>query len=109
MDGEARASGLPDILKPLFHNYALERIDPARDADWIILTVLLYGDLEHWRWLFSTYGWDRVKAVVERDITGNRVLPHTVANFWSVVFWNRRLEPPSPRDRWAPTRRVPGG
>ncbi|MDI3298731.1 MAG: hypothetical protein QJR08_06145 [Bacillota bacterium] len=106
MDGQAWP--LPEILRPLFHNYAPDSIDPTRDAEWIILTVLLYGDLEHWKWLFSTYGWERVKAVVERDLGGHRVLPHTVANFWSVVFWNRALDPPSPRSRWVPTRLVPG-
>lgn len=108
MDEKVRPAGLPDMLRPFFHNYAQEEIDLARDAEWIILTVLLYGDLEHWKWLLSAYGWDRVKVVVERDISGNRVLPHTVANFWSVVFWNRPLDPPSLRDRWAPTRLVPG-
>lgn len=100
-------AGLPDEIKPLFHNYHPEMIDVERDAEWIILTVLLYGEWEQIEWAFRTYGWNRIEEVVRKDIEGMRTLPYVVANFWSIVFWGKRLPPPSPREEWGITRIPP--
>lgn len=95
---------LPDEIKPLFHNYHPEKIDVERDAEWIILTVLLYGEWHQIEWAFRTYGWNRIEEVVKKDIEGMRTLPYVVANFWSIVFWGRDLPHPTVREKWAITR-----
>lgn len=98
--------GLPDDLKRLFHNYWAETIDLDRDADFVIWTVLAYGDWDEIKWAFRTYGWERVKGVVARDLAGPQSLPRSVLNFWSIVFWGKPLPPQTPRERWAITRNV---
>lgn len=102
------SDGLPGEVRPLFHNYDADTIDASRDAAWIILTVLSRGDWDQVGWLFRTYGWARIEAVVRDDIAGLQTLPRVVANFWSVVFWGRTLPPRPFRERWAATRRVSG-
>ena len=104
-----KCGSLPDEMKPLFHNYRPEAIDLERDADLVVSTVLLYGEWEHIVWLFRTYGWDRIEEWVARDIAGLRTLPYAVANFWSVVFWGKKLPLLSLKERWAITRFPPQG
>lgn len=101
--------GLPDEIKPLFHNYRVETIDTERDAEFVIWTVLAYGDWEELEWAFRTYGWDRIQQVVEKDLNGLNSLPRSVLNFWSIVFWGKPLPPQTPRERWAQTRLVDRG
>ena len=88
---------LPDILRPLFHNYRVESIDPERNADLVIKTVL--ADATGWeqvREVFRLYGWDRVKEAVLRDFHGLRELPESALRLWMVVFapeeWRREEE-----------------
>lgn len=88
---------LPDILRPLFHNYRVETIDPARNADLIIKTVLTDAtDWDQVREVFWLYGWDRVKEAVLWDFRGLRELPESVLRLWMVVFapeeWRREEE-----------------
>ncbi len=82
-------------------------MDVAGDAEWIILTILMSGTWEQIQWAFATYGWERVEAVVGEDLAGLQTLPPIVANFWSVVFWNRPLPPVSVQERWGTIRRIP--
>lgn len=98
---------IPKIIHDLFHNYAPETVDVERDAEWIILTVLTSGDWEQIKWAYNTYGGERLEAVVRKDLDGLRMLPHPVANFWSVVFWGRQLPPFDVREWWGTNRRIP--
>lgn len=110
-DRPAQAAGathaLPDLIRPLFHNYRADCIDTVRDTRWIILTILSRGDWDQLRWLFSTYGWQRVEVVVRDDMAGLQTLPRSVANLWSVVFWGHALAPRPFSQRWTPTRTPP--
>ena len=79
---------LPDILRPLFHNYRVETIDPLRNPDLVIKTVL--ADATSWdqvREVFRLYGWDRVRESVLRDFRGLRELPESTLRLWMVVFF----------------------
>ncbi len=98
---------IPQRIAPLFHNYHTEKMDVVRDAEWIILTILMSGTLEQIQWAFATYGWDRIEAVAHKDLAGLKILPPIVANYWSVVFWNRPLPPVSIKERWGTIRRIP--
>jgi len=99
-------SGLPKSLLPLFHNYEVDTIVPERDAAFIILTVLAAGRWQQIKDLFALYGWERIAATVQDDLAGLRTLPDVVANFWSVVFWERPLTQRSLLEKWSPTRIV---
>ncbi len=96
-------------VENLFRNVRLETLDPERDAQMIILTVLTYGSWGQIKWLFMAYGWDRISAVVRADILGLRVLPESVRVFWANAFFPEEmpLESPDSAERWRAKRRVP--
>lgn len=98
---------IPKIIHNLFHNYIPETVDVERDAEWIILTVLTSGDWEQIKWAYNAYGAERLETVVRKDLDGLRMLPHPVANFWSVVFWDRQLPPFDAKEWWGTNRWIP--
>lgn len=55
---------LPDFLRPLFWSYDFDSLDLEKHQKIIILNVINYGDLKHWRWISDYYGKDNVGQVL---------------------------------------------
>lgn len=110
---------LPPGLRELFHNVDPDSVDPDRDADLVIRTVLGSGTWEQVLWLFRRYGAERVREVVQADVEGVRTLPEPTRALWTLVLLKDRHvsggaalnddAPEDPADRWRGRRRVPGG
>ena len=92
------AAGIPRSLAPCFQEYNLERLDPALHGDLILERVLARGDRQELRWLFGTYGRDRIQEWVAH--MGSRRLPWRRYNLWCVLLGlptARRLRPEESR------------
>lgn len=101
-------STLPEHLAGLFHRYRWECLDVNRHSDIIIPAVLQWGSWEQIRWLFATYGWDKIRDWVAKDAVTLRSLPESVQVFWTTVLLGEPIYyPVSPEQRWAPTRKIP--
>lgn len=57
---------LPESFRPLFWSYDLTELDLETHKKTIIVNVINYGDLPHWRWLVSHYGKDEIRAILEQ-------------------------------------------
>ena len=55
---------LPDFLKPLLWSYDISKLDLERSKKTVIVNVLNYGNLTHWRWLKATYGKEAVRRLL---------------------------------------------
>lgn len=53
--------GLPEAFRTLMWSYKFERVDPAEHRHEIIVNVINYGDLVHWRWIVAHYGLNSVR------------------------------------------------
>jgi len=51
---------LPNDLRVILWPYRFEAIDSDRDAQAVIVQVINYGTLTHWRWLARRYGAERI-------------------------------------------------
>ena len=76
---------IPDRVSRLFYRYKVERLDTETHADLIILTVLEHGSLDDWRWLFGTYGWDRIKSWVNLPEHSMQMNP-PMESFWTLIL-----------------------
>ncbi len=55
---------LPKDYKFLFWSEDFETLDPQKDMKKIIVNIVNYGELEHWRWISKCYGRESVAAVL---------------------------------------------
>jgi hypothetical protein len=55
---------LPTIFKPLLWSYDFDRCDPTVMEKTVIKQALNYGTMEHWRWIRSFYGDERICAAL---------------------------------------------
>ncbi len=88
---------IPKTLAPCFQEYNFEQLEPAQHADLIIGRVLAYGNRSEVGWLWRTYGWERVRAWVQRD--GARRLPWRRYTLWCVLLDLPRAPHPRPREQ----------
>ena len=100
--------GVPDLIRPLFHNYEPDSIDLDRDWSFVIKTVMQGGEWGQIQWAAQYYGRAKFEEVLRTDLEGNQTLARPVANFWSVVLWQKPLPPLQKGERWRPTRKIPG-
>ena len=56
---------LPEAFRPLFWSYRFEDIDPQLQKKTIIVQLLNYGTLDHWKWLVSQYGRGEIRRVLQ--------------------------------------------
>lgn len=74
------ANQIPKGLWPHFQEYDPVRLDLESDADLVIQRTLESGTWEEVRWLFETYGSQRIRLfLVER---GERLLTQVAFNYW---------------------------
>jgi hypothetical protein len=75
---------IPVTAAPFFQEYAFPSLDVEKHAALVIERILAYGDRAEVRWLFETYGLDRVRAWVEQE--GTRLLSRRRYQLWTVMF-----------------------
>lgn len=59
-----RKESLPDSLRPLFWSYNFSSLDPEKHKKTIIVNVINYGDLSHWRWIKKRYGSESIRKII---------------------------------------------
>lgn len=67
---------LPGNLRPLFWSYRFEELEPEKDEKTIIIQLINYGSLTHWRWLVRQYGTAKVTKVLQ-SIPATEIKPRT--------------------------------
>ncbi|MGC8627827.1 MAG: DUF6922 domain-containing protein [Acidimicrobiales bacterium] len=80
-------------IADLLWSYGAHEIDLEADAKIVIMCVVRLGNWDQVRWLFSHYGWDKVKQVIGEDYFGARSLPVSVRAFWGSLFWPQSPPP----------------
>lgn len=55
---------LPDSFRKLLWSYNLDLVDPELQKRTVIVNTINYGDLGHWRWIFSYYGKEVIESVL---------------------------------------------
>lgn len=88
----------------LLWNVAPEALDLEHSAGLIMQAVLSRGELADVRWLFHTYGRQRVAEYVLADVRGRRELPRAARKLWAAILCPTvppaELEDP-PGSRWS--------
>jgi hypothetical protein len=95
---------LPQRMKWLFWNVDFRRIDPVRDADMVIATIVEFGTLVDVRWALRTYGPERIHKFF-RCVGSPEVSDRTVA-FWRAFFHAEEESWPRPAD-WRKSNSAP--
>jgi hypothetical protein len=94
--------GIPKDLHPHFQEYDIATLNLMEDANLIIQRTLEFGTWEETRWLFSTYGAQRIRAFLRRY--GERTLNPVVFNYWRKLMrirsWRRSPFPIPKGDLW---------
>lgn len=81
---ERTPAGIPTTLRPFFQEYALEDLDPERNAFTVIERTLAWGDVPELRWLFARYGAERLAEWVWQ--AGWRCLLRRRLKYWLHFF-----------------------
>src|ERR1700722_147704 len=80
---------LPDSLRPLFWSYRFNELEPEKDEKTVIVQLINYGSLTHWRWLVRQYGIAEVKKVL-RSLPATEIKPRTrvlASMLFSIPTW----------------------
>lgn len=75
---------IPGTAAPFFQEYTFSGLDVQRHATLVIERILAHGNRAEVRWLFETYGLDKVRAWVSQD--GARRLSRRRYQLWCVVL-----------------------
>lgn len=99
-------TAVPPDIADLVWNYDIGSLDPEAASKVAIFSALRLGSWDQIKRVFSLYGRERVKAVIEQDYFGDRTLPVSVRALWGNVFWPDSPPPElaEPMERWRPTR-----
>jgi hypothetical protein len=84
---------LPDDFRPFFWSYRFEELEKAKDEKTIVVQLINYGDLGHWRWLVREYGAAEVKRVLE-SIPATEIKPRTrvlASVIFSIPTWRHAV------------------
>lgn len=60
---------LPESFKPLLWSYDAQKLDIEKDKRRIIINLINYGDLKHWRWLIEAYSAKEVGQIIETTLS----------------------------------------
>lgn len=83
---------IPATMIRHFQEFRVEDLDLDRHADLIIERALELGTRADLRWLFATYGTERIRDLVRRR--GLRKLSRRACVFWSTVLEVRDYSKP---------------
>jgi len=92
MKAMSSSTGIPASAAPFFQEYRFDQLDPKRHASLVIERLLAYGSRAELRWLFDTYGRERIRAWVAA--MGAQRLPVRRCRLWCVL-----LDLPQPEKR----------
>lgn len=82
------SSSIPHSLWPHFQEYDPQALNLKQDADLIIQRTLEFGDWDDLRWLFRSYGRERIRLFVRQY--GERQLSPVTFNYWRKFLVVRR-------------------
>ena len=85
---------IPRAIAPYFQEYEFSSLDIEEDAELIIERTLEFGTRDELKWLFKTYGSQRIKEFVRTR--GYRSLSKRGFNYWRTVLRIRKYKKP----RW---------
>ena len=71
-----------EILKPIFWDLDVEKLDLRKNARQIIERVLEWGGLKQVHWIMETYSKDEIIEVIKNS----RQLSKKSANFWANYY-----------------------
>ena len=80
---------LPEAFRPFFWSYRFEDLDSHKDEKTIVVNLINYGSLGHWRWLVSQYGTVKVKQILE-SVPETEIKPRTrslASLLFSISSW----------------------
>ena len=80
---------MPEVFRPLFWSYRFLDLDTRADAKTIIVQLVNYGTLAHWKWLVDQYGRQQIKRVLE-SIPATEIKPRTrtlAGLLFSITNW----------------------
>lgn len=80
-------------IAPYFQEYDFSTLDIEEDAELIMGRTLEFGTREELKWLFKTYGYQKIKEFV--SARGYRSLSKRGFNYWRTVLRIRRYQKPS--------------
>ena len=90
-DGSALKSlQIPTGLAPYFQEYDLAELNISQDANLIIQRVLDFGTWDEVRWLFKTYGTQKIRAFVRQY--GEKWLNPVAFNYWRKLLAIRKWQ-----------------
>jgi hypothetical protein len=69
---------LPDTFRPFFWSYRFEDLDLHKNEKTVIVNLVNYGNLSHWRWLAGEYGVPKIRKVLQ-SIPATEIKPRTRA------------------------------
>jgi len=64
-NGTMKANALPQDIALLLWSYDTHKLDLEKDKQRIVINLVNYGDLKHWRWLVKVYSAQAVRRVIE--------------------------------------------
>jgi hypothetical protein len=73
---------MTELLKQLFWDTDMKKIDFKKNAPYVIGRILEYGDLPHIKWMKKQYSRDEIEKV----LVSARNLTQKSANFWADYF-----------------------
>jgi hypothetical protein len=88
---EIPADQIPEGLRPHFQEYDPDRLDLGKYADLIIQRALEFGTWEEVRWLFATYGGQRIRLFLRQR--GERLLSPVTFSYWRKLLGIKEWQP----------------
>lgn len=70
------------ILKPIFWDIDVEKLDTKKHSRYVIERILEYGNLDQVRFMFKTYSKEKIIKVVKTS----RQFSKKTANFWAFYY-----------------------
>jgi len=55
---------IPETVRPILWSYDFDRLDPMKHRRTIVVQIVNYGTLAHWRWLKKQYGRGGVREIL---------------------------------------------
>jgi hypothetical protein len=98
---------IKDNWRSYFWNVNDGILDIEDDRDLIMERLLIWGEVEDWRWLVETYGSNSIIAWIREHLDTDLAFFDEMRVFWAWVALGEKLTP-DPRRKWkANTRIVP--